>query len=124
MRGTMVRLPHPAKELRPNGRAHWAAKARAVKKARFVAKVMMHEALAWHVEGPAVSGVRGIRYELKWFYKGAVPDADNCLAACKAYLDGCCDALGVNDRELECHGIERVHDKEKAGQVEIFFMEV
>ncbi len=116
MKGIMVRLPHPAKELRPNGRAHWAAKARAAKKARFVAKVMMNEALACHVEGPALRV-----YRVRWFYKGSVPDADNCLAACKAYLDGCCDALGVNDRELECHGIERVHDKALAGTVEIVF---
>lgn len=111
-----VCLPHPAKELRPNGRAHWAAKARAVKAARMEARLRVLSALGgepleWD---PA-------RYDVTWFYKGACPDADNCLAACKAYLDGCCDALGVNDRALDCAGIHRVKDREQEGTVLIRF---
>ena len=31
------------------------------------------------------------------------PDADNCLSASKAYLDGIADALGVNDRRFVHH---------------------
>jgi hypothetical protein len=29
--------------------------------------------------------------------KGPLPDKDNALAACKAYLDGIAEALGIND---------------------------
>lgn len=31
---------------------------------------------------------------------GSVPDADNCVAAIKHYLDGIAQALGVNDRDF------------------------
>ena len=51
----------------------------------------------------------------------AILDADNCLARCKAYLDGACKALGIDDRTLDCAGIERIHDLGRAGQVEIVF---
>ena len=47
--------------------------------------------------------------------------ADNCLARCKAYLDGACKAMGIDDRTLDCAGIDRVHDLAKAGQVKIVF---
>ena len=30
--------------------------------------------------------------------RGPLPDKDNCIAACKAMLDGIADALHVNDR--------------------------
>lgn len=112
-----VCLPHPVRELRPNGRAHWAAKARAVRAARTLARQM---ALA------QVLRLRQERflprcYALVWYYKGIAPDADNCLACCKAYLDGCCDTFGADDRSLECAGIHRVHDKELAGYVRLVF---
>jgi len=108
-------LRHPAKELRPNGRAHWAARARAARRARFRAYVaMLAQRRRFGALAPQV-------YVVTWFYKGRRPDADNCLAGCKAYLDGCCDALGLDDCVLECAGICRVHDLVRAGQVEICF---
>ena len=60
-------------------------------------------------------------YRVVWFYKGNKPDADNCLARCKAYLDGACKAMGIDDRTLDCAGIDRIHDLGRAGQVEIVF---
>lgn len=33
--------------------------------------------------------------------KGPAPDRDNAQAACKAYLDGIADALGINDRTFD-----------------------
>lgn len=112
-------LPHPERALKPNGRAHWAQKARAVKKARAVARMMMRSVMAQN--GVAADDVRLRGYKLTWWYKGVCPDVDNCLASCKAYLDGCADALGVDDRVLECLGIERVHNKALAGTVRLFF---
>lgn len=32
--------------------------------------------------------------------KGPLPDADNCIAAAKSYLDGIADRLGINDRQF------------------------
>lgn len=32
--------------------------------------------------------------------RGPLPDRDNCIAACKAMLDGIADALGLDDREF------------------------
>jgi hypothetical protein len=32
--------------------------------------------------------------------KGPAPDADNCVSAAKAYLDGIASALGINDRHF------------------------
>lgn len=107
----MLLLPHPPMVLRPNGRAHWATKARAVKKARQNAHLQVLGML------PRGERFTPRAYALEWFYRGACPDADNCLAACKAYLDGAADAFGVNDRTLECRGIMRVNDKRRAGQV-------
>ena len=34
---------------------------------------------------------------------GPAPDEDNINAACKSYLDGIADALGVNDRNFAVH---------------------
>lgn len=129
-----VVLRHPVQALRPNGRVHWAVKATAVRRARATARLLVLKALGEGgcpassdlVQGRSTPRLRAsetpaLRYEVRWFYKGACPDADNCLASCKAYLDGCADALGVDDRTLECAGIHRVHDKVKAGTVEIVF---
>lgn len=109
-------LPHPPRALRPNGRAHWAEKARKTKAARFRAWLLVHNAVV-----DAVEPWYPTRYAVMWFFKGVVPDADNCLAACKAYLDGAAVAFGVDDRAWECAGINRVHDKARAGELVLRF---
>lgn len=109
-------LPHPPRALRPNGRAHWAAKARRTKAAKFRAWLLVHNAAV-----DAVEPLHPVRYAVTWFFKGAAPDADNCLASCKAYLDGAAQAFGVDDRAWECAGIYRVHDKVRAGELVIHF---
>lgn len=110
-----VVLPHTPRALSPNGRTHWAQKAKAAKSAR---------QMAWACTTNRLIGLpfKPATYKLTWYYyRGAAPDADNCLARCKAYLDGACDAFGVNDRTLECVGIERVKSKQHAGKVHITF---
>ncbi|UQT43592.1 hypothetical protein M5E88_13090 [Akkermansia muciniphila] len=79
--------------------------------------------IAWGRTYEALNGRRmqPTHYRVVWFFKGPKPDADNCLARCKAYLDGACKALGIDDRTLDCAGIDRVHDLTRAGKVEIVF---
>lgn len=92
----MIALPWPAKELNPNHRVHWAAKAKHVKAAR--------SAAYWHTEasGAFVEGDGAIPLRVTF----RAPDKrhrdrDNMIAACKSYMDGIADALAVNDRRFE-----------------------
>lgn len=89
----IVDLPYPHKALWPNGRAHWAAKAREVKKHRHWAYVAARAAK------PIYTGDTPIAVSLTVHGKprGVMPDKDNCIAAMKAYQDGIADALGIDD---------------------------
>ena len=118
-----VALTRPGRVLSPNSRSHWTAKQRVVRESRGRARLLMlkqkreAERICLLPEGWSPS-----HYDVVWFFWGGTgPDADNALASCKAYLDGCCDALGVNDRVLDCAGIHRVKDREQAGTVLIRF---
>ena len=87
-------LPYPHKALWPNGRAHWAVKAREVKKHRH-----------WACMAARADYIRpGSKYRITITCcpkaRGPAPDADNIAAAGKAYIDGIADALGVNDRHF------------------------
>ena len=90
-------LPFPAKILWPNGRGHWAEKARAVK---------THRAWAWTAAWAAGASVTDpeapISIDITVHPKTRNPiDRDNCVSAAKSYLDGIADALGVDDRTFE-----------------------
>ena len=108
-----ITLPLPDHKLKPNHRTHWAAKMSAVKEARITAWRIATETLPFptNIYTP-------IGYVINYHYKGHRPDADNCLASCKAYLDGIADAYNANDRLWDCYGIHRYHDK-KAPRLEI-----
>ena len=60
-------------------------------------------------------------YRIAWYYKGMRPDADNIVARCKHYLDGCALAFGCNDADWEFGGVQRVHDSVRGGEVELIF---
>lgn len=95
-----VDLPFPHKALWPNGRAHHMAKASEVKKHRQWAHLATLEALQERGTGGFGPGKIPITIVVHAKPKGPLPDADNCIAACKAMLDGIADALGVNDRDF------------------------
>lgn len=103
-----ITLLKPNKALHPNARATWRAKMQPCKKARTYARLVTQSVL--QSKGLSADEFRPIGYALTWFYKGVKPDADNCLAACKAYLDGVADALGINDKDLDVFGIYREHN--------------
>lgn len=88
-----IQLPWPDKALSPNGRAHWAQKARAVKAARREAWITTLAAM----DGRTVSWQA---VDLHWIFRpktATAPDEDNIEAASKAYRDGIADALGIDD---------------------------
>lgn len=96
-----VALPYPHKALWPNGRAHYMTKAREVKKHRAWADSAALAALP--VRHPAVFGgdaILPILIVVVAKASGPMPDRDNCVAACKAYLDGIAQRIGVNDRRF------------------------
>jgi len=118
-----ITLPHTPRCLSPNAKAPLTPrgalvagykKTAAKSRARTMAGAVTLEALKGHKMQPT-------HYRVIWYYKGNKPDADNCLARCKAYMDGACKAMGIDDRTLDCAGIDRVHDLKRAGQVEIVF---
>ena len=118
-----ITLPHTPRELSPNARTPLTQRGAMVAGYKKTAAKRRARQMAWAVTQEALSGRRmtPTHYWVIWYYKGNKPDADNCLARCKAYLDGACKAMGIDDRTLDCAGIDRVHDLDRAGQVKIVF---
>lgn len=106
----MIILPWPPKELSPNARCHWAAKAKHVKAAR--------QAAGWAAKAS------GIKIEGNGFINLQITfnppskrrhDIDNCVARLKGSLDGIADGLGVDDSRFRL-SIE-IGESVKGGQV-------
>jgi hypothetical protein len=105
-----VSLPLPEQALWPNARPHWAVKAKAVQKARELAWLLTNRT------GDVVPGP--YRVEIEATPRTRVFDEDNCKAACKSYVDGICERLGINDRDIIESKMRRLEpDKENAGVV-------
>lgn len=96
-------LPWPDRRLHPNARVHWAVRSKAVKAARKMAGLVAIGA------GAALFTIREPSSgRLHVWIDGYPPDKrrrdhDGFLSACKAYLDGIADALGVNDARFVPH---------------------
>lgn len=94
-----IDLPWPSRVLHPNARAHWAQKAKAVKKARADA--------AWSAKA---AGIRRGDYDIPLNLRvtavfcppdSRARDADGMLSSCKAYFDGIADVIGVDDSKWQ-----------------------
>jgi crossover junction endodeoxyribonuclease RusA len=91
----VIELPLPAKILWPNGRGHWAAKAKAFK----AHKEWAYIAGCWEGK-PSAPGGR-IDWSVTIHPKTAhAIDDDNARASLKAYQDGLALAFGVNDSQF------------------------
>lgn len=122
-----IRLRHPGRDLSPNAHVPMtrrgaivanAKKLEAKKGLRTRAYILAENELEKH----DAAAFRPCTYSVRWLYKGSKPDADNCLARCKAAIDGACLAFNIDDGELDLAGIERVHTLDgKAGFVELTF---
>lgn len=105
----LVDLPFPHKALWPNGRAHWAIKARETKKHRHWARLAALEARNSLITGDGLIPVHIICYPKR---TGPAPDKDNISAAAKSMIDGIADALGVNDRNFAAPTVEIAEERE------------
>ena len=90
-----ITLPWPGRELSPNSRVHWAAKAKVAKSYRKTAWALSRHARRHLADGLPVK----VSIEFCPPDKRG-RDLDNCLASLKSGLDGVADALQVNDRDF------------------------
>jgi len=105
-RGVVVVLPLPPRELSPNARPHWAAKARAVRWYRETAYLC---SLAERPGRP----MRVARVTSKFFFRTRRRrDRDNLLASLKPAFDGIADARVVtNDSGMIHMPVEQYVDR-------------
>jgi crossover junction endodeoxyribonuclease RusA len=106
-------LPYPAKILWPNGRGHWAKKHSATTSAKIAAYAAVN---GWLISNRRPVSISALRFTLHPKPKGPVPDRDNIVAAMKAYQDGVCGALKINDATLGVPEIV-IADRCKGGAV-------
>lgn len=82
-------LPLPPKELSPNGRPHFMAKARAVKKYRQMAHFKVLSERGFNLRPRHKSAT----CQINWYAKSKRRrDGDNALASSKAAIDGIADS--------------------------------
>lgn len=107
-----VSLPWPDKALSPNGRVHWATKARATKTAKTMAAALTR------VEMKTKPTWLSAWLEYAFHPKTAhAIDLDNCIASAKAYQDGIAIALGIDDAKFET--TYRIGEPIKGGLVKV-----
>jgi len=85
-------LPWPDRVLHPNARPHWAAKARAAKKAR--------QEAAWAAKAVGIGSLEASSLTVTAIFPPPDKrrrDRDGMLSSIKSYLDGLSDVLGVDD---------------------------
>ena len=93
-------LPLPHKNLSPNARCHWRAKAAATKKARSDASWAALAGIADRNWNQPLWGTATVQATF-YFRDKRRRDRDNMLSSCKAYFDGLADSgLIANDSGL------------------------
>lgn len=113
---TAIRLPWPPATLSPNNRAHWAAKAKAGKRAHEAAFYATKEAKATApATGDIVLSITAHPPHNRAY------DRDNLLARLKKPLDGIADALGVNDVRFAPLPVE-IGERKPAGEIVVRIM--
>ena len=108
----MIRLtlPLPPPALSPNGRHHWAVKARATKEARLMAEMQARRLPAYQRRAWAAAEIQTTVY----LPNARKADRDNLLASCKAYFDGLTDAgVLADDRDVVHLPLQRRMCKER-----------
>jgi Holliday junction resolvase RusA-like endonuclease len=102
-RSLTVVLPIPSGQLGPNGRVHWRKKHNLFQEAKSAAWVEFHNARTgptW--QGPVHLDLLWVAQRQQW-----LPDVDQALARCKAYLDAGQGMVYMNDRQVQVRSIRR-----------------
>jgi crossover junction endodeoxyribonuclease RusA len=91
-----ITFPWPIYGLNPNHKAHWAVKAKAVKKY----KSWCHACLLAAKVKPL--HCNRVKISLKFIPPdNRRRDADNCVASCKSLLDAISQAIGIDDSRFD-----------------------
>jgi crossover junction endodeoxyribonuclease RusA len=103
----VIKLPVPPIELSPNGRCHWSRKQRLTRSAKARASFETLQALNG---GPKPCPVG---YSLHYYWKSTQRDDDNAIASAKAYLDGICSVLGIDDKNVRFRQLTHSRDSKR-----------
>ena len=98
----VVLLPHPSVNLSPNGRPHWAAKAKE-------ADEVKRRTYAYLERMDYMASADPRNYKVLWMYKGVEPDDDNIICRVKYVRDAIAEYYGINDRTMRVAGVETVN---------------
>lgn len=112
-----IDLPWPSRELHPNARVHFMARAKAAKRCRVLA--------AWEAKAAGVRkmAATGLAVTAVFFPPdNRRRDTDGMLSSIKSYLDGIADVIGVDDSRWNL-AIRREAPK-KPGSVRVEISEV
>ena len=109
-----ITFPHPSNALSPNAKAPLQPRAAAGLNARKMRIKTETRHAAFVLANKALNSVpqRNMparEVEVCWYYKGVCPDVDNVVARLKPLIDGCAQAFGINDRDIELGRVRRVH---------------
>lgn len=116
-----VTLPWPDRRLFPNARVFWASKAKQVKTHRRLAyfeALKIQEAIPAEVRSDET---KSIFYRIIYTPKiNRKRDEDGIISACKSYLDGVSEAIGINDFRFHIRGCEAL-PAQKPGSITLEF---
>ena len=110
-----IYLDWPARELSPNARVHFRARAEFVKLHRILARLATLQYQGWTSQRIYMAIVFHPPDRLH-------RDMDNAYSMCKAYQDGIFDALGMNDSRIKAVEL-RWGDVRPGGMVQVTLME-
>lgn len=99
-----LRLPWPPRELSPNARTHWRAKAPISKRYKAACLALARAAGMVAPSVPENAPKRCYSLFLDFYPPDRrARDDDNIIASFKAGRDGLAQALGVDDKRFVCH---------------------
>ena len=106
----------PDRDLSPNGRVHWARKARAVKAARQAAYyATLHD--AGGTVDPRLTTATEILlvWSVQWEPRRKTMDMDNLVACLIPFQNGIADAIGVDDKRFRILRVTQGRDIDGCG---------
>lgn len=114
----------PPREVSPNGRSHFHARAKLTKPLFEAAKLATHNVIVGarlgRVETPFPDDAwLELSIRVAWPKGHQRMDDDNAIASCKHLRDGFAAALGINDARMRLVRFEQVRDADGLGWVRI-----